>query len=327
VQPPSVASTDTTCSDGPIPAVSVLMAVRNGEEFLDQAIASIHSQSLRDLELIVVDNGSRDATPAMLAGWAERDPRIRVVQLARPGLARSLNFAAGMARGPLYARLDADDIAEPKRLERQRAALIADATLGAIGSNASLIDHRGRHLGEVRRAAGRQAVRQFLARGNPFVHSTMMFRRSLFEQVGGYRDGLRATEDLDLWLRMEEISELDLLPDLLVRYRLHSRSMMGRQRIRVALAETCARAATVARRTGKAEPFASGRPQLRRALLLLEVDRTAFRRQFRERARRQRIDLLYLLLPLPSWLKASLRTALMALGLKALYGWLLAQGR
>lgn len=326
MQPPPVASVDTTSSHAAIPSVSVLMAVRNGEDFLDQAIASIHSQSLRDLELIVVDNGSRDATLSILACWAERDPRIRVLQLARPGLARSLNFAASSARGPLYARLDADDIAEPGRLERQRAALIADETLGAIGSNASLIDRRGRHVGEVCRPVGRLAVRQFLGSGNPFVHSTMMFRRSLFEQVGGYRDGLRATEDLDLWLRMAEVGELDLLPERLVRYRVHLRSMMGRQRIRVALAETCARAAAVARRTGQEEPFASGRPQLRRALLLLGVDRRDFRRQFRERARRQRLDQLYLLLPLPSRLKAGLRAGLIALGLKSLYGWVLARG-
>jgi glycosyltransferase involved in cell wall biosynthesis len=308
-----------------MPSVSVLMAVRDGEEFLDQAIASIHSQSFRDLELVVVDNGSRDGTPAILAAWAARDPRIRVFHLPRPGLARTLNFAASMARGTLYARLDADDVAEPTRLDRQQAALIADGTLGAIGSNASLIDRRGRHLGDVRRPTGRDAVRAFLASGNPFVHSSVMFRRSVFEQVGGYRDGLRATEDLDLWLRMAEVSELDLLPEPLVRYRVHRGSMMGRQATRVALADSCARAACVARRTGKEEPFASGRPQLRRALALLGIERQDFRRQFRERAKRQRLDLLFVLLPLPSRLKANLRAALIAIGLKPLYGWVLSR--
>src|SRR4051794_19184223 len=152
-----------------VPAISVLMAVRNGERFIDEAIASVLGQTLADLELVLVDNGSSDGTAARIAAWNRLDPRLRSFRLDRPGLARSLNYAAAQARASVLARLDADDIAEPRRLEVQLAALTADPALGAIGSNALLIDAQGRRVGEWRRPSGRNAIRAYLADGNPFV--------------------------------------------------------------------------------------------------------------------------------------------------------------
>jgi glycosyltransferase involved in cell wall biosynthesis len=304
-----------------VPAISVLMAVRNGERFIDEAIASVLGQTLTDLELVLVDNGSRDGTAARIAAWSRRDPRLRTFCLDRPGLARSLNYAAAQAHASTLARLDADDIAEPRRLEVQLAALEADPTLGAIGSNALLIDARGRSVGELSLPSGRDAVRAYLADGNPFVHSSVVMRRSFFDQVGGYRDGLSATEDLDLWMRLAEVSELDRVPQLLVRYRVHGSSMVRRQAARVAVADACARGARTARRAGSAEPFSAGRPQLRRALSLLGIDREVFCRDVRVMLLRQRIFTWYLWLPISLPLKLWVRKVAVGIGLKPLLGW------
>ena len=304
-----------------IPAVSVLMAIRNAECFIDEAIASVLRQTFADLELVLVDNGSSDGTSARIAAWRQRDPRVFTFRLERPGLGRSLNYAAAQARASVFARMDADDVAEPRRLEVQLAALAADPALGVIGSDALLIDVRGRPLGEIRRRPGRRAIRAYLAEGNPFVHSSVLIRRCAFNEVGGYRDGLSITEDLDLWLRLAEVSELDVIPEMLVRYRLHGNSMMRRQATRAVLAEVCIRAAVAARRAGGAEPFSCGCPQLRRALPLLGIKRGTFRRAIRVRLLRQRIDAWHQRLPTSPRLKAWVRSLPARVGLKPLFGW------
>jgi hypothetical protein len=203
----------------------------------------------------------------------------------------------------------------------QLAALAADPTLGALASNAVLIDSKGRRVGELRAPSGREAIRAYLADGNPFVHSSVVIRRSFFDQVGGYRDGLSSAEDLDLWIRLAEVSELDLVPQLLVRYRVHGSSMVQRQAARVAITDACVRGARTARRAGSAEPFSAGRPQLRRALLLLGADRETFCRDVRVKILRQRFFAWYLWLPISIPLKTWLRKAAVGIGAKPLLSW------
>ncbi|HKC07818.1 MAG TPA: glycosyltransferase family A protein, partial [Methylomirabilota bacterium] len=103
------------------PAVSVLMGVRDGAAWISRAIGSVLGQTLTDLELVVVDDGSTDATAALLSGV--RDPRLVIERQTQAGLTVALNRALERARAPLIARLDADDVALPARLERQRAFL------------------------------------------------------------------------------------------------------------------------------------------------------------------------------------------------------------
>src|SRR3954464_212289 len=97
------------------PAISVLMPVRNAALFLEEALESLASQTLGNFEIIAVDNGSADATFDILLDWTRREPRLRALRLERPQLAAALNHAASVARAPLLARLDADDIAHPGR--------------------------------------------------------------------------------------------------------------------------------------------------------------------------------------------------------------------
>jgi hypothetical protein len=255
------------------PAISVLMAVRNGALFLNDALASLASQDFADFEIILIDNGSRDDTGRIIAEWAEREPRLRSFQLERPGLARSLRYAASLARAPLFARLDSDDLALPSRLGTQYALMQGRPSLGLLGSAVEVVDDAGHKIGEKHLPESDAELRRFLSWGNPFVHSSIMMRQEIYERAGGYREGLRVCEDFDLWCRMAELTEIGCLDLPLVRYRLHRHAMSFRQSTRIALTDTCIIAAQRARKADVPEPFDRGMPKLRPALALLGMRR------------------------------------------------------
>jgi glycosyltransferase involved in cell wall biosynthesis len=196
------------------PSVSVLLCVHNGAPRVADAVASVLAQTLRDLELIVVDDGSTDATPTQLARVA--DPRVRIVSQARTGLTRALNRALGLARAPLVARLDADDTARPDRLERQRAFLERTPEVGLLGTAAHELDVQGRLVRVVQPPLDDAALRRALIRANPFVHSSVMLRRDLLDKVGGYDETYPVAQDYDLWMRLSCVTRMANLAEPLV---------------------------------------------------------------------------------------------------------------
>jgi len=200
------------------PRVSVLMAVRDGAPWVKDAVASVLTQTLTDLELIVVDDGSADATPHILAGV--RDPRIRVERRSRGGLTPALNHALGLARAPLVARLDADDVALPERLARQVAFLDTNPEVGVLGSAAREVNGDGREVRVVRPPEDDAALRHALIRRNPMVHSTVTMRRAAIERVGGYDPLFAVAQDYDLWMRLAGVTRLANLREPLVVRRL-----------------------------------------------------------------------------------------------------------
>jgi glycosyltransferase involved in cell wall biosynthesis len=155
-----------------MPRVSVLLPVRNGARWLNKAVESVLAQTLSDLELLAVDDGSTDATPEILAGFAARDSRVRLLRQRGVGLVAALNAGLAMARAPITARLDADDIALPHRLERQLLHLDRNGEIGLLGSWAHRIDESGRIAGRLAPAVNSAALRQVLAKSNPFIHSS-----------------------------------------------------------------------------------------------------------------------------------------------------------
>ena len=159
------------------PAVSVVMAVRNGMPWVAEAVTSVLGQTLADLELIVIDDGSSDDTAAALAAF--RDGRLRLVRQDPAGLTRSLNRGLGLARAPLVARLDADDTAQPDRLMRQAALLASRPDIGLVGTGALEVDAAGRAVGTIVPPEDDVAIRRALIHANPFVHSSVMFRRAV----------------------------------------------------------------------------------------------------------------------------------------------------
>jgi glycosyltransferase involved in cell wall biosynthesis len=198
--------------------VSVVMSVHNGGPWVRDAVASVLTQTLADLELIVIDDGSTDATADLLA--SVRDPRLRVERCTRQGLTLALNRALELARAPLIARLDADDVALPERLERQRQYLDARPDVGLLGTASREVDATGREVRVVRPPTDDAAIRRALIRANPFVHSSVIVRRSALARVGAYDPSFPVAQDYDLWMRLSRVTRLANLAEPLVIRRL-----------------------------------------------------------------------------------------------------------
>ncbi len=189
------------------PRGSILLPVRNEAEFLPSALASLFRQTFTHWELVAVDDGSTDATPAILADAARRDTRVRTLTPSERGLVPALNAGLAACRAPLVARMDGDDISHPLRLELQEAAMAADPSLGLV---ACAFRHFPRHHLKIGMLAyeawqnsltSHDAILRDLFVESPFVHPSVMFRKSAVEAVDGYRDRGWA-EDYDLWLRL-----------------------------------------------------------------------------------------------------------------------------
>jgi glycosyltransferase involved in cell wall biosynthesis len=238
------------------PLVSVIMPVRNGQRWLREAIDSVLAQPFGDVELIVVDDGSDDATPHILDECARQDARSRVIHQAPQGVVVALNAAIAAARAPYLARLDADDRAKPDRLARQFAFMQAHPDVGLLGSWAEKLDRDGAVIGHIRPPTEAAAIARFLRRGNPFVHSSVMMRTALVRALGGYRAAFRAAEDYDLWLRLAEIGGLAMLPEYLIQYRWHDGNLTRHNAIRQAFSVRLAQRASAARRRGADDPAA-----------------------------------------------------------------------
>ena len=191
------------------PTVSVLLPVFNAGDFLAECIASFDRQSLHDFEVVAVDDGSTDGSDEALDAWAARDERIRVVHLPHSGLVAALNAGLEECRAPLVARMDADDVMHPRRLELQVSALDADPDLGVVSS---LVRHfRWSRVGEgfriyeawLNSLVTPDAIARERFVESPVAHPSAMVRRELLRAAGGY-DDFGGPEDYDLWLRLLE---------------------------------------------------------------------------------------------------------------------------
>ena len=161
------------------------MAVRNGAAYLDRAIASIVTQTMADLELVVVDDGSTDGTPAILAAWTGRDTRIRAFRQEQRGIYTAANLGISESRAQLIARLDADDMAVPDRLEKQVAWFDANPNVAVLGGWMISIDTDDRKLRLHTYLTDPPSVRQTLRRGPALAHPTVMMRKAVFLRLGG----------------------------------------------------------------------------------------------------------------------------------------------
>jgi glycosyltransferase involved in cell wall biosynthesis/GT2 family glycosyltransferase len=209
--------------------VSVVLAVKDGERFLRRAIASVLRQTVEDLELIVVDDGSSDRTPEILASIA--DPRLIVFRNEESrGLATSLNLALDQSRGRYVARHDADDIALPRRLEGELARLQSAPGLAIVGSAVLELDADGR-AGAVHLMPGNSVLRWAALFSSPFFHPSVLVDRQVLEEHGlRYDPDFLESEDYDLWTRLLAVAEGDNLEQPLVLYRVHSGQASRRRR-------------------------------------------------------------------------------------------------
>jgi hypothetical protein len=237
--------------------VSVAMPVRDGGPWVREAVDSVLAQDFGAFELIAVDDGSTDDTPAILAEAAARDARVRVLRPQGRGLVAALTCAVAAAQGDYLARLDADDVAAPGRLGRQLAVMEARPALGLLGSWADKIDRHGAPIGRLTPETDPHELVALLARTNPFIHSSLMLRTDLVRRLGGYRAAFEAAEDYDLWLRIAEVAEVANLPEPLIRYRWHPGNVTSRKEVRQCFSVRLAQRAAAARRAGRPDPAAA----------------------------------------------------------------------
>ena len=202
------------------PLISVVMPVHNAAPYLDASIRSILGQTFGEFEFVILDDGSTDASNPILRDWAQRDARIRLIENRRAlGPVGSSNRVVSEARANVLARMDADDISQPSRLEHQWRILHERADVALVGTLWEGIDRNGV---EVRpRDRWRLVNRSLFA---PFPHGSIMFRRESFNEVGGYREACVYWEDFDLYLRIADRGRIVVLPDTLYSYRFHSGS-------------------------------------------------------------------------------------------------------
>ena len=237
------------------PAVSVVMPIFNQARYCRAAIESVRGQSLRDLELILIDDGSTDETATIVDSLARRDKRIRVVHRRHAGVSASCNLGILLARCEFIARLDGDDLCVEDRLETQLAFLEDHPSVAVLGGDMMAMAQDGRPVRRVTYEPDSAALHLDVMHGNPLAHPTVMMRRSTVMKVGGYRRVFDYAEDYDLWLRASEHADLANLPKILVHYRMHGESTTSRHFMRQALHAEVARLAAQRRRAGKSDPF------------------------------------------------------------------------
>ena len=237
------------------PTVSVLMPVYNAERYLDEAVESILAQTFRDFEFVIVDDGSTDRSPQMLDGYAKRDMRVRIVRRPNTGIVGALNDGLAQCKAELVARMDADDVSTPDRLEKQVAYMREHPECVALGARVVGIDPYGQVLFHSEHKLAHYEIDAELLNGVGWalVHPATMLRMHSLQRVGFYRKEWQWVEDLDLFLRLAEIGKLANLPDQLLRYRQHTESInRTRAGQQATLADGCVREAY--RRRGREVP-------------------------------------------------------------------------
>lgn len=200
------------------------MTAYNDLRFIGEAVDSILRQEFRDLELIIVDDGS--GQDEIFGALAQRDPRIRIiVNPSNIGTAAAANRGIEAASADIIVRLDADDIAEPTRVARLVEALDDDPQLGLVGSWCTSIDEAGRPLGVERMPETDLEIRWTILFHNPFFHSTVAFRRRCFEAAGRYEDAALVSQDHHLWFHLLPLGRTRNIPEPLARYRWNPRGL------------------------------------------------------------------------------------------------------
>jgi glycosyltransferase involved in cell wall biosynthesis len=198
--------------------LSVVMPVHNARPFLTQSIESILNQTFQDYEFIILNDGSTDGSGDLIREWALKDSRIKYFESQEClGLSRSSNLSVSKSSSPIVARMDADDISHKNRLQQQWHVIQNEPSIAAVGTLCVGIDATGKEV----RPSDRWRI---LRRSDyvPFPHGSAMFRKDVFESIGGYSSCHVSGEDQDLFMRMARKARVVTLPDVLYSYRYHT---------------------------------------------------------------------------------------------------------
>lgn len=204
-----------------IPRVSIVMPAYNAEQFIGEVISTILSQTFKDFELIIVDDGSTDDTAAVIKQYSSIDSRIKYYHQKNKGSARladTINIGISKSNAPLIARADSDDPWFLDKLQRQIDFMNKNPEYVIIGGAAEVTDERGQHLYTLIAPIDHEDHIRSMTLYTTLAHGSVMFTRDAFNRTGGYKN-LHAVEDLDLWQRMSDEGKVYSFPEPLFKYR------------------------------------------------------------------------------------------------------------
>ena len=255
------------------PAITVLMPVYNAGPFLSQAVDSILKQTFTVFEFLIIDDGSTDGSGEILEEYARRDSRIQLVRRENRGLVATLNEGLNLARAPLVARMDADDVSLPQRLRLQVDYMRDNPDVAVVGCAIRLINSEGAPLNDACYPTRPDQVALHMRDMCSLAHPAVIMRREFVASVGGYRAMCRHAEDLDLWLRLlEHGARLANLDEVLLLYRQHGNSVTSQHALSQALVAAAILEAARQRREGRPDPLENLEPPLERERLLAVFD-------------------------------------------------------
>lgn len=201
------------------------MSVFNSDKRVEYAIKSILNQTFNDFELIIINDASRDKTSSIINSYAKKDRRIRIINNKNNiKIAHSLNKGVSLAKADLIARMDADDISHPKRLEMQYVFLQQHPNVAIVGTNISVTDEKEKEVWKREYPTQSNELKKVMFRYAPFAHPTVMFRKSVFEEFGGYNPDMIPCEDIDFWFRIGTKYDFGNIPKFLLKYSLSVKS-------------------------------------------------------------------------------------------------------
>lgn len=216
------------------PKVSFVMSVFNQERFLKKSIKSILNQSFKNFEFLILDDCSTDKSLRIIKSFKDR--RIKVFQRQkRQRLAKGLNLLIKQAKGKYICRMDGDDISLVNRLKDQVEFLDKHPQVALVGAWVKIINDKGEIIGEFKHPAKYQKIREIILSRNCFIHPSVVFRKSVFEKIGGYDESLFYSQDYDLFLRLVIKYRCVNLPQFLLKFRWHPDFKKQKEQHQIAL--------------------------------------------------------------------------------------------
>jgi glycosyltransferase involved in cell wall biosynthesis len=213
--------------------VSVVMTVYNGEDFLRETIESVLNQTHKNIEFIIIDDGSADNSANIVKEYMSKDSRIKLYQQKNGGLPVALNKGIELASSDIIARMDADDVMLPQRLEKQLSYFLAHPEATVVSCCSYHINSKGKRIGKGSNYLHLQTIEQckeIVKKGEIIfcLHPGVMYRKGPVMEVGGYDKKLLAGEDVDLWNRLADKGYYTIvMPDRLILYRIHGNAFTG----------------------------------------------------------------------------------------------------
>lgn len=208
------------------PIISVLMPVHNGEKYLSVSIKSILSQSFKNYEFIIVDDGSVDNSLKIIESYKQKDKRIIVIRNTKNiGTTKSLNKGLLSAKGKYIVRMDADDWSYPDRLKKQYDFMQKNPHVGVSGGTIEVCDENLKIISVREYPLTDKAIRKIIFSYSPFAHSATIWNKKIMMEIGGYNDNIPVSQDCELYFNVGKINKFGNVGDKLIKLRMHGDSV------------------------------------------------------------------------------------------------------